>query len=140
LGNETSNTLSLLSILFSYFTSPLSNRKVKLIAFVNIHEEIYHLLRKSCRKIFADARSVTFDVYLSFPTSWRKKLCLRVCEGRRRKRRQAGGNAEVGGGDCGGDIGEAEGDEEGGFPPPSFARTMQDDRVAEEGRSVERVR
>lgn len=131
-GNETSSTR--FSILFSYFTFPPSNREETLVTHADIHEEIYRLLRKSCRpqnfRGAADARSVTFNVYLTVSRHHdAKRLRSGVCKGRRRKRQWTGGNAEVGG--EGGDYeGEARGEEGGSFPL-SFARTKQDDRAVE---------
>lgn len=131
-GNETSSTR--FSILFSYFTFPPLNHEETLVTHADIHEEIYRLLRKSCRpqnfRGAADARSVTFNIYLTVSQRHdAKRLRSGVCKGRKRRKRQwTGGNAEVGGE---GDDYEGEARGEGGSFPLSFARTKQDDRAVE---------
>lgn len=109
------------------------------IAHAGVHEggTSLHSENPVGRKIFTEwqMRVVSRSTYISqFPDVMAQKALLGSMRrgvgggGGRRWRRRAGGNAEVRGGGCGGGVGEAEGGEEGGFSPPSFARTTQNDK------------
>lgn len=85
----------------------------------------------------SDTREMSRSMYLA--VSRRRHGAKGLARGGYAKRRkEAGGNAEVGRrrGDCGGGVGEVEGGKEGGFA----RRTTQDDAGGKKGESAERVR